>query len=204
MYDISRLFPSNTRFLVDNGNSTFWAIHYLHPINRRMLGRRPPVTGTIRLGMGFLSMGWSIGAAVGTALAARDNPVVCITGDGALLMVGQELSVAVQEMLTVIFIVLNDAALGTVKHGQQLGGAEPIGFELPRVNFAAYAKAMGASAHTIKSPQDMADLDIATICRQSCPTVLDVYIDPDEVPPIEQRIKMLQPEIYDWMNIING
>ena len=34
MYDLSRLFPPNTRFLADNGNSFFWAIHYLHPFNR--------------------------------------------------------------------------------------------------------------------------------------------------------------------------
>ena len=197
MYDLSRLFPPNTRFLADNGNSTFWAIHYLHPVNRRMIGRRPMATGTVRLGMGFLSMGWGIGAAVGTALASRGNPVVCITGDGSLLMGGQELSVAVQEKLPVIFVILNDAALGTVKHGQLLGGAEPVGFELPHINFAAYAKAMGASAHSIKSPKDMADLDIAALCRHTGPTVLDVHIDPDEVPPIEERIKMLQPEIYN-------
>ena len=47
-------------------------------------------------------------------------------------MNGQEITVAAELGLPVIYIVLNDGALGMVKHGQRLAGAEPIGFELPR------------------------------------------------------------------------
>ena len=97
-----------------------------------------------------------------------------------------------QEKLPIIFVVLNDAALGTVKHGQKMGGAESIAFELPNINFASYAKAMGADGYLIHSPQDMSDLDISMLCRRKGPTVLDVRIDPDEVPPLETRIKMLK------------
>ena len=192
MYDLSRLFPPSTRFLADIGNSFLWAIHYLHPNNRRIIGDRPPTTGTIRLGMGFAPMGWAIGAAVGTALAAPGKPIVCITGDGSMLMSGQELTVAVQEKLPVIFVVLNDAALGTVKHGQQMAGAETIGFELPPTDFVAYAKAMGVDGYSIHSPEDMADLDIAALCKRAGPTLLDVHIDQNEIPPLEERIKMLE------------
>ncbi|MBL1261598.1 MAG: hypothetical protein COB33_013840 [Thiotrichaceae bacterium] len=58
-------------------------------------------------------------------------PIACITGDGSYLMSGQEITVAVAEQLPVIFVVLNDGCLGMVKHGQALGGGEPIGFQLP-------------------------------------------------------------------------
>lgn len=191
MYDLSRLFPPNTRFLADIGNSFLWVIHYLHPYNKVSTGNRPQDGETIRLGMGIASMGWAVGAAVGTAIAAPGNPVVCITGDGSMLMGGQEITTAVQEKLPVIFVVLNDAALGTVKHGQKMAGAESIGFELPCVDFVAYAKAMGAKGYLINSPQDMAELDIAALCKSNGPTVLDVRIDPDEVPPLESRVKML-------------
>ncbi len=195
MYDLSRLFPPTTRFLADIGNSFLWVIHYLHPNNRRIIGNRLSTTGTIHLGMGFASMSWAIGAAAGTALAARGMPVVCITGDGSMLMSGQELTTAVQEKLTVIFVVLNDAAYGTVKHGQQMAGAELIGFDLPRVDFVAYAKSMGASAYLIQSPQDMIDLNISAMCKRAGPTVLDVHIDPDEIPPLEERINMLKSDM---------
>lgn len=191
MYDLSRLFPPTTRFLADIGNSFLWVIHYLHPYDRRIIGDRALASGLIRLGMGFASMGWAIGAAVGTAVACPGNPVVCIAGDGAVLMSGQELNTAVQEKLPIIYVILNDAAFGTVKHGQQMAGAEPIAFELPPIDFVAYAKSMGADGYRIDSPQDMAALDIAALCNRAGPTVLDVHIDPHERPPLEQRIKML-------------
>ncbi|MEJ2652178.1 MAG: thiamine pyrophosphate-binding protein [Gammaproteobacteria bacterium] len=195
MYDLSRLFPSNTRFLADIGNSFLWAIHYLNPVTWEIVDSRPSNTGSVRLGMGFSPMTWAIGTSIGTALAAPGNPTVCITGDGALLMGGQELTTAIHEKLPVIFVILNDAALGTVKHGQQLAGAELIGFDLPKVDFVAYAKSLGADAYAIHSPQDMAKLDIATMCRRHGPTVLDVHIDPDEVPPLEERISMLKTDM---------
>ena len=192
MYDLSRLFPPTTRFLADIGNSLLWVIHYLHPLNRRIMGPRPHTSGTVRVGMGFMSMGWGVGAAVGTAMAAPDNPVVCITGDGALLMSGQELNTAVQEKLPIVFVVLNDSAFGMVKHGQQLAGAEQVAIELSPVDFVAYAHSMGAQAQRIDSPDDMAALDIAAICRREGPTVLDVHIDTNEPPPLKQRIEMLK------------
>lgn len=192
MYDLSRLFPSDTRYFADIGNSFLWAIHYLHPFIPLTAENKTPNSEPVRLGMGFASMGWAVGAAVGTAMATRKSPVVCISGDGAMLMGGQEITTAVLEKLPVVFVVLNDAALGTVKHGQQMAKAEPIGFELPRIDFVAYAEAMGAQGYKITSPQDLIEVDIAAICRRAGPTVLDVHIDPNELPPLEQRIKMLE------------
>ncbi len=191
MHDLTRLFPPNTRYLADNGNSMAWAIHYLHPFDRRVNGQRSAQGGLYRNCLEFASMGWAIGSSVGAALGYRSGPVVCITGDGSLLMSGQELTVAAQESLTVIFVVLNDSALGMVKHGQRLAGAEPIGFELPEIDFAAYARAMGSDGYIIRSPQDLAGLDIDAICRRQGPTLLDVRIDPDEMAPMGVRVKTL-------------
>jgi acetolactate synthase-1/2/3 large subunit len=181
MRDLTRLFPARTRFLADVGNSFAWTTHYLHP----------RATGTYRTEMGYGAMTWAIGNAVGSALASPGTPVVCITGDGSMLMGGQEITVAVAERLPVIFAVLNDCAYGMVKHGQRLGGAEPVAFELPPVDFCAMALAMGAEAHSIRSPQDLAALDMTRICSRPGPTLLDVHIDPEEVPPLGARMKVL-------------
>ena len=191
MRELGQIFPPNTCFLADNGNSVAWAIHYLHPSDRRLAGQRPWHAGTFHVSLEFASMGWAIGAAVGTALGFLGNPVVCITGDGSLLMSGQEITVAVQEKLPVIFVILNDAALGMVKHGQRLAGAEPISFELPEIDYCAYAKAMGAAGYIIRSPQDLLNLDVGEICKRGGPTLLDVRIDREEVPPIRNRIRAL-------------
>jgi acetolactate synthase-1/2/3 large subunit len=204
MRELGLLFPSDTRFLADSGNSVAWATHYLHPHDRRIserrlvnarrklsLGRRTSAGGWLRVTMDFAPMGWAIGGAIGTAAGNPDVPVVCITGDGSMLMNGQELSVAVAERMTVIYVVLNDSALGMVKHGQRLANAEPIAFELPRTDFAALAKALGADAYTIRSPEDFRSLDIPAICKRQGPTLLDVYIDAEEVPPMNLRMRAL-------------
>jgi len=163
----------------------------LQPFDRRLVGQRGAESGLFRSCLEFASMGWAIGAAVGTALGAPGNPVVCITGDGSLLMGGQEITVAIQEKLPVIFVILNDAALGMVKHGQRLARAEPTAFELPKINYCDYAKAMGVPGYLIHSPQDFLALDIEAMCQRRGPTLLDVRIDPEEVPPMRTRMRVL-------------
>ncbi|SFU59216.1 thiamine pyrophosphate-binding protein [Pseudoduganella namucuonensis] len=205
MKELGELFPPSTRFLADTGNSIAWATHYLQPRDRRMgerrfgggersrdLGKRQSTGGWLRLTTHFAAMGWAIGAAIGTAAANPDVPVVCITGDGSMLMSGQELSVAVAEQQCVIFVVLNDRALGMIKHGQRLCGAEQIGFALPPTDFAAISRALGGRGYTIRSAADMQALDIKSICTYPGPTLLDVYIDPEEVPPMGSRLRVLQ------------
>jgi acetolactate synthase I/II/III large subunit len=204
MRDLSKLFPTGTRFLADTGNSVSWATHYLHPRDRRLSerrlgggsrkrgpGRRKSDGSWLRVTMNFAPMGWAIGGAIGTAMANPEVPVVCITGDGSLLMNGQEISVAVAEKQTVIFVVLNDRALGMVKHGQRLAGAEQIGCDLPPTDFAALARALGADGYTIRAPEDLARLDMEAICKHKGPSLLDVLIDPDEVPPMNVRMRVL-------------
>jgi acetolactate synthase-1/2/3 large subunit len=181
MVELASRFPDNSRYLIDAGNSWAWATHYLHPRGG----------GRYRIAMGFGSMAWAIGAAVGTALGSPGNPVVCLTGDGSFLMSGQELSVAVAEKLPVIFAILNDRALGMVKHGQRLGGGEPIAFELPPVDFCQIARAMGARAYRIRSAADFARLDVAEICAAQGPTLLEIHIDSEETPPMGTRMKTL-------------
>ncbi|MBV1891906.1 MAG: thiamine pyrophosphate-binding protein [Gammaproteobacteria bacterium] len=192
MRELPNIFPANTHYLADAGNSFSWATHYLHPRDRRIAGRRDAKGGLFRASLNFASMGWAIGSAIGTALARRDKPVVCITGDGSLLMSGQEITVAIQEKLPVVFVILNDSAYGMVKHGQQMTGGEAIASELPETNFAAFAEAMGVEGHIIYSADDLLQLDGHALFKKPGPTLLDVRIDKDEAPPFGVRIKTLK------------
>lgn len=206
MRELSRRCPPNTRFVADTGNSMIWAVHYLQPRNRRGSGgggggtggrrtgdaeRRSGTAHWLRVMMDFAPMGWAIGAAVGIARGNPRCPVVCITGDGSYLMSGQEIGVAAAEGLTVVYFVLNDSAYGMVMHGQRLAKAEPVGFELPKVDFAAVAEAMGVPGHVVESPEDLQALDFEAILARRGPTLVDVRIDRDEVPPMIQRLKAL-------------
>jgi acetolactate synthase-1/2/3 large subunit len=214
------LLPPGTRFVADGTGANFWAIHYLHVPDRRVaerrsaLERRSATVDVVEHRVGstrrrsekrsaweslyrcpgeFGSMGWGLGAAIGTAFGNPTVPVVALTGDGSMLMNGQELTVALQHRLSVIFVVLNDRALGTVKHGQRLAGAERLGFELPEVDFSAMAHAMGIDACRIQGPHEFLNLDMAAICKRRQPYLIDVLIDPEEVLPLGGRMKALEP-----------
>lgn len=191
MKELSEIFPPNTHYLADTGASFAWATHYLHPYDRRMAGKRNARGGVFRAALDFASMGWAIGSSIGTALVQKGSPVVCITGDGSILMNGQEITVAVQEELPVVFVILNDSCYGMVKHGQRMTGAEVIGVDMPKTDFASFARAMGAEGHVIESPEDLLALDVLHICNRKGPTVLDVRIDAEEVPPIGVRTSVL-------------
>jgi acetolactate synthase-1/2/3 large subunit len=78
-----------------------------------------------------------------------------------------------------------------VKHGQRLAGAEPVGFELPAVDFRLLAESMGIPGHAIRSAQELDNLDLDAILRHPGPTVLDIRIDGEEVPPMGLRLKIL-------------
>lgn len=186
MHELSRLMPPGTRFLADIGNSFLWGLHYLHP------NQSGDTAGEyFRTSMGFASMGWAIGAAVGTAVSDPSRPVVCIVGDGSYLMSGQEITTAVMGRLPVLFVILNDGALGTVKHGQRLARAERIGFELPPVDYAALARSMGVESFTVSAPADLLRIDMAALARRRAPCLIDVHVDGDETPPLDERMTML-------------
>ena len=159
--ELSLRCPSDTRVAADSGASYMWTIHYWEFLPSKGLERN-----LFRAGMGFSSMGWAIGACIGLAKANPTNPVVCLTGDGSLLMSGQDITTAQSENVNVLFIVLNDSSLGLVKHGQKLAGAEPIGFKLLPINFSNVARAMGIEAYRIESKLDFDNLDLNAILKK--------------------------------------
>jgi len=203
MFELGRRCPPNTRFLADAGNSAAWAIHCLEVNDRRLhraytradkatrQSRRGHHGGWLRVTMDFAPMGWAIGGAVGTAMANPRCPVVCLTGDGSFLMNGQEITVAQAVGATVLFVILNDSALGMVKHGQRLAGAERVGFELPEVDYRRLAESLGIPAYVVRTPEDLDCLDLTAILKRKGPTLLDVRIDGEEVPPMGLRMQAL-------------
>lgn len=179
--ELARNVPLNFRLHIDAGNAWAWFTHYYH---------KRSVQGYYHISMGFGSMGWAIGAAVGTCFGCK-QPSICITGDGSYLMSGQEITVALQHNLPVIYVILNDSVLGMVKHGQKLGGAEEVGFELPCINYAKMAEAMHIEGIEINTPAELIEIDWQRLGNKKGPTLIDLHIDPDEIPPMGQRVKGL-------------
>ncbi len=196
---LSARLPPQIRVVVDAGNSTAWAVNRLHVAERRDSGRYlKAATSTqrdcrygdrswLRVLTNFAPMGWAIAASVGYAIADPLRPTLCITGDGSMLMNGQDMTVALALKLPVTWLVLNDSSLGMVRHGQLLAHSESIGHQLPRVDFAAMARAMGVPAFSIPDLASLEVFDPTVFSGLDGPSLIDVHIDPDEVPPIGLR-----------------
>ena len=179
MQVLSKTLPHESSILFEPGNSFLWGLHSFEVSRFSSIGRK------VHLSMAFASMGWAIGASIGVAKGSSAQ-TVCVSGDGSYLMSSQELSTAVQENLNLIFVILNDSVYGMVMHGQRLGGGQCVGFDLPTIDFAAQAKAMGAQGIIVNTSKELMELDISQL---KGPCVVDVRIDREEVPPMGDRMK---------------
>jgi acetolactate synthase-1/2/3 large subunit len=182
--DIQQYFPENTLYFADIGNVMAWALRYL-AIDR-------PYSFFVSLGFG--GMGHASAAPVGAQLAAPDRPVVALVGDGGFLMNGVEVATAVEYDLPVVWMVFNNAMFGLVYHGRKLF-PQPIPEGLPsrfrRVDFAQMAQGLGARGIKIDSPEQFTPELVQDILAARRPTVLDIRIDAEAVPPIHSRIKTM-------------
>ncbi|MGV6808426.1 MAG: thiamine pyrophosphate-binding protein [bacterium] len=167
-------FPANTRFIVDTTNWLPWTLHYFFIREHQYY----------RLSSELAAMGWGLAAAVGTAMGCRGVPVVSLVGDGGVLMSGQEITVAVEEQLPVIYLILNDRHYGMVQHRHYQVSDVAINFDFPAANFKQMAEAVGAQGFRVTSMQAWQALDFDAIVQHSGPTVIDLVIDPTIAPPM--------------------
>ena len=187
MADLRAALPDETIFFVDIGNNMAWAIHCLQIT-------RP---GTFFAPIAFSPMGYGVAACIGGKLAAPDKPVVAIVGDGGFLMTGMEVTTALNYNVPVIWVILNDGGLGMVRHGQRMSEhASEICSDFQMVDFAKVAKGLGVQSIRVTQPGTLSADLMNQLLSSGKPAVIDVVIDPDESPPIGQRIKALG-DVYD-------
>ncbi|HMA93044.1 MAG TPA: thiamine pyrophosphate-binding protein [Polyangiaceae bacterium] len=178
MHWLSQKLPPDVVVHVDAGNSFSWSTNEL-------VRPRPD---TYRVAMGLCTMCWGIGAVIGAAVA-HHRRTLCVSGDGAMLMSSLELTVAVERNLPVTYVILNDSSLGMVRHGQRLGGAEPIAHEIAPVRFDQLAAACGAHGIRVATTAELDDIPLTWLADDDAgPCVIDVCIDREAVPPIGNRV----------------
>lgn len=179
--DIQVAFPDDTIYFADIGTSMAWAI-------RHMILDRPY---SFYVSLGFGSMGYAVAAPIGGKLAMPERPVVALVGDGSFLMHGCEVATAVNHNIPVIWVIFNNAMLGMVYHGRRLFRT-PVPDGIPsrfkRVDFAMVAEGLGARGIRIDKDNPITKELINDILSTGRPTVLDVWIDDEIVPPIHSRI----------------
>lgn len=97
-------------------------------------------------------IGQGLPLAIGAAVAAGGRKTVVLHGDAGFMMHVSELWTAVQEGLDILFIVMNDAGYGVIRHMQDaaFGGRRVYGDLMPP-DFAKLAAAASARYACVKS-----------------------------------------------------
>ena len=110
--------------------------------------RRLGSTGLRVSSMCLGTMGFGLPAAIGAALAEGDKRIICITGDGSLLMNIQEFATLAEQGLNVKIIVLDNGHLGLVRQQQNLffAGRYSACEFTNAVEFKRVARAFGIAA----------------------------------------------------------
>jgi len=127
------------------------------------------------------AMGYGLAAAIGAARADTQTrphpPILALAGDGCLQMHGEELASAVQYRLPILLVVVNNAAWGAIESTQRHLFGRATDTRLNRVDFAAWARSMGACGLTVQETAEFAPaLAQALATLKDGPAVIDLRV----------------------------
>jgi acetolactate synthase I/II/III large subunit len=130
---------------------------------------------------GLGTMGFGLPSALGAKVAQPDDLVVCVAGDGSLVMTCQELATAVEHDIDVKVFIMNNGYLGMVRQWQELFwdkryssvdmGSSP--------DWVKLAEAFGARGMRVDQDADVEEAMREAIGTEG-PVVLDVRVRQEE------------------------
>jgi acetolactate synthase-1/2/3 large subunit len=167
--------PDDTIVLADSLVG-IW-IERLHTVPGPCRMRFPWGTGTL---------GYGIPAAVGAKLAAPENNVVVVAGDGAALYNPQELATLRLYDQKVTVVVMNDNCYSAIKHNMTDAFGRSTAHELVNPDFTLLGKAFGFESRSLGSSDEL-------------PTALADAVADNRSWLIEVPLELLPPKgLFDW------
>lgn len=176
---ISRAFGDELVLACDVGQHQMWVAQHC---------RIPSPRAHLTSG-GLGTMGYGLPAAVGAALADPSKHVLCVTGDGSIMMNIQELATIRRYKLPVKVLLLDNSCLGMVRQWQELFFDERYSeVDLSdNPDFVELAEALGIPAFRLERSADE-ESAIQRLLEADGPMLCHCLIDPREnvwplVPP---------------------
>jgi len=175
--ELRKFLEKNAIVMADCGNNLAWVEKYYQALLPR---------GFIADG-GHTAMGFSVAASIGVKLGAPDRQVVDVVGNASFTMLSKEVNTATAYNIPVVWFILNDNNLGMIIQGQKFGYGmwEPERYIVTQsyvMDFVKFAEACHAYGQVVERPTEIKDA-LKSAFESGRPSILDVRIDPDEVPP---------------------
>lgn len=167
-----RLLPDDAIVTNGAGNYTVWLHRFFR--YRSAKTQLAPTSG---------AMGYSVPAAVAAKIVDSGRVVVSVNGDGCFMMCGQELATAVQHDAAIVFIVVNNGILGTIRmHQERNFPGRIVGTKLVNPDFVALANAFGIEACRVASTEQFEPaLTRALESKRSC--LIEVMLEEEAILP---------------------
>jgi len=146
------------------------------------------VPGTIHHCSGLATMGFGSAALLGAKLAAPDKKVITLIGDGGFGTNPSVIAAAVEHGINVVWVVMNNAAFGTIAGLENANYGTKFGTVFTRPNgesytpdWAAIARGYGVKARKITSADEFAEAFQEALDSDE-PYLLDVPMENITVP----------------------
>jgi thiamine pyrophosphate-dependent acetolactate synthase large subunit-like protein len=179
---IGELLPADRVVVSDGGHFIGWANMYWPVASPDRM---------IMIGTAFQSIGLGWPSVPGAALAKPESTIVLTTGDGGGLMALADLESAVRVAGgRGLAVVWNDAAYGAEVNLYGLKGLAKEPMLIPEVDFAAFARAVGAEGVVVRSLDDLDRVRdwAATDAAERPFLLLDLRISGAVIAPYQHEI----------------
>ena len=156
----------------DVGQHQMWAIQHFHF----------DYPGQLITSGGFGTMGFGLGAAIGSQIGNPDKSVILVAGDGSFRMNCHELTTVQYYDLPIIIFVFNNQTLGMVRQWQNLIYHKNFSqSDMDRgPDFVKLADAYGLKGYRVNNQKDLeAAIEEAKASGKGC--VIDCILDIDEM-----------------------
>jgi pyruvate dehydrogenase (quinone) len=176
-YTVNRFLNHDAIVVTDTGTVTTWAARYIE-----MRGTMEfSASGTLA------SMANGLPYAIGAAVANPGRQIVCLAGDGGFSMLMAEMATVVKYNLPVKVVIFKNNTFGMIEWEQIVMEGNPhFGIELQPIDFAAFARACGATGFTLTQARD-AETVMREAFAQDGPALVEAVIDQNE-PPMPGKI----------------
>ncbi|ULG78281.1 biosynthetic-type acetolactate synthase large subunit [Leptospira interrogans] len=187
LQSISNILGEKAIITTDVGQHQMWVAQY-YPFRKQ---------GSFLTSGGLGTMGFGLPAAIGAALVFPEKRIVCISGDGSILMNIQELDTLRELNLDVTILLINNGHLGLVRQQQELFFSSRFSaskFVIP-ANFIKIASSFGIPSFELSNECSQVEILEQALIRKG-PSFVLLQVEPDlqvlpMVPPGKANREMI-------------